>query len=193
MEQWYTLYTKPNAEHLVAATLAQRHVVTYLPELEKIGQRRKYKSAPFFPCYLFAHVDLVQVNLSTLQWTPGLRYVVAVDGRPIPIPDPMIDFIRRKLAQLEIFGIWPVCSFNPGDPVRITDGPFKDMVAIFEGPDRAAHRVRVLLNILGQLSRTQVDFAHLEKAPGGIPPPLPKPPRRTRGRGRRIKAHHPVA
>jgi len=58
MERWYTLYTKPNAEYQVVATLQQRDVQTYLPEMEMpkaSGKGRRKK--PFFPCYVFSKID----------------------------------------------------------------------------------------------------------------------------------------
>ena len=186
MEQWYTLYTKPNAEYQVAVALQQRDIQTYLPEIEVVKARRGRKHAPFFPCYLFARVDFTLTKLSSVQWTPGLRRVVSFGGRPVPLPEAIIDLIRGKLGEIEAAGGRPVHPFKPGDTVRITEGPFRDMLAIFEGPTRPAQRVQVLLSILGHASRTQVDPDDLEKASPGAEAPMPKRPRRTRGRGRRL-------
>jgi len=72
--------------------------------------------------------------------------------------------------------------------VRITDGPFRDMWAIFEGPTTPSQRVQVLLTILGHARRVQLEPADLEKVPTGAEGPIPKRPRRTRGRGRRINS-----
>jgi hypothetical protein len=76
--------------------------------------------------------------------------------------------------------------FKPGDTVRIIDGPFKDMLAIFDEASTPARRVQVLLNFLGA-SRVQVDLKNLEKASANPEMPVPKRPRRTRGRGRLIE------
>ena len=76
--------------------------------------------------------------------------------------------------------------------MRITAGPFKDMVAIFERPTSSAERVQVLLDILGRASRTEVATADLEKAsPQAAEQARVKRPRRTRGRGRPIRNQAP--
>ena len=193
MKTWYTLYTKPNAEYQVADALGQRGFEIYLPEIDAAKMRRGQKKKPFFPCYLFSKIDFKTVSLSSVQWTPGLRYVVSCAGRPTSVPDEIIDLIRRKLGEVEAAGGYPLHPFKPGDVVRITDGPFKDMVAIFHGPATPAQRVQVLLNILGHASRTQVEITDLKKAGQDEVLPPPRRPRRTRGRGRRIKTLEAIA
>lgn len=188
MEQWYALYTKPNAEYQVARNFQQQEIRTYLPEIESPKARTGRKRKPFFPGYLFINIDFETVGLSYVQWIPGLRRVVTFDNRPVPLPNEVIDLIRRKLGEIEAAGGWPAHTFKPGDTVRITDGPFRDMLAIFDRPTTPAKRVQVLLTILGHASRVQVDVTDLEKPPPGAQAPAPpKRPRRTRGRGRRIK------
>jgi len=187
MQQWYALYTKPNAEYQVATVMQHHNIQTYLPEIDygKASDGRTRK--PFFPCYLFIKTDFEKVSFSSVQWTPGLKRVVTCDGVPLPLPEDLIDVIRRKLGEIEAKGGWPSHTFQPGQPVRIKDGPFKDMLAIFEGPTRPSQRVHVLLTILGHVSRTQVDVADLEKVQAEVEVPAPKRPRRTRGRGRFIR------
>jgi transcriptional antiterminator RfaH len=185
MEKWYTLYTKPNAEHQVVKALTQRQIHTYLPEIELPKTRKGRK--PFFPCYLFARVDLSQVGISSLQWTPGLRRVVGFGDQPTPLPDEVIKLIQDGLNEIEAAGGWTVHNFKPGDTVLITSGPFQDMLAIFAGPTTAARRVQVLLNILGHASRVQVEVDDLAKASVKEEVPPLKRPRGTRGHGRKIK------
>ena len=145
MENWYTLHTKPNAEYQVATALQQRGLQTYLPELETVNPKRGRLKKPFFPCYLFMRVDFDCVGFSSVQWTPGLRRVVAFDHQPVPLPDEAIHLIRRRLGEIEASGGLPLHSFEPGETVRITDGPFRDMLAIFDRPTSSYERVQVLL------------------------------------------------
>jgi transcriptional antiterminator RfaH len=187
MEQWYTLYTKPNAEYQVLTVLQKRGIETYLPEIESVKDRRRRDRKPFFPCYLFIKADLKAVSLSRVRWTPGLRHIVAFGERPVPLSDEVINLIRHKLGEINASGGRPPHTFRPGDTVRITDGPLQSMLAIFEGPTTPAERVRVLLTFLGHARRVSVPVADLDKAPSNAEVSMPKRPRRTRGRGRRIK------
>ena len=186
MERWYTLHTKPNTEYQVATALQRRGLEIYLPEIENPKTSQGRKGKPFFPCYLFLKIDFEIVGLSHVQWTPGLRRVLTFGDQPVPVSNKVIDFIQGKLGEIKANGGWPVHTFKSGDTVRITEGPFRDMLAIFEGPTTPGKRVQVLLTILGHTNRVQVKATDLEKVPPRTEAHAPKP-RRTRGQGRRIK------
>ena len=192
MEQWYTLHTKPNAEQWVATALRERGLQIYLPQIAGFKSPQQSVKKPFFPCYLFAKIDLNIIGAPQLQWTPGLRRVVAFDNRPIPLADEVIELIQVKLGEIEASANGPAHNFKPGEAVQIITGPFKDMLAIFEGPATPSQRVQVLLTILGHASRMQVDVTEIKEAspaeaPSATEASEPKRPRRTRGRGRYIK------
>jgi transcription elongation factor/antiterminator RfaH len=181
MESWYALYTKPKQEALVARQMGQRGLETFLPQYS--GRRRGEAPPvqPLFPCYLFVRADLRQVGLSALHWTPGLRGIVSFGGVPARVPEEAIVLVHKQLARLEAMGSLPRARFQPGEAVRLKEGPLAGLEAVFEGPLQPAERVRILIRFLGQANRAVVPVDILE----GIAP-RQHPPRRTRGRGRRI-------
>jgi transcription elongation factor/antiterminator RfaH len=186
MENWYTLYTKPNVENRVAAFLDEHEIETYVPKIWDPRKSTKEKLVPFFPCYLFMRIDLDRTASSQWQWTPGLRHIVAFDGDPVPVSDQVIDLIRRKLDELNRDSGRPQQKFKPGEVVRITHGPFAELLALFDGPTTPAERVTVLLDFLGRFSRVRLNITDLEKVSERTEIAPPKRPRRTRGRGRWI-------
>lgn len=186
MKRWYALYTMPNSEYRVAAALQEQGIDTYLPEISSSKDGKEFTRTPFFSCYLFMRVNLETVGYAKWQWTPGLRHIVAFGNEPVPLPDEAISLIRHKLDEIEAAGGAPAHPFRPGDTVRITEGPLRDTLAIFDGPTTPSQRVQVLLAFLGSISRVKIDAANLKKAPAGAQVPMLKRPRRTRGRGRRI-------
>jgi len=191
MEHWYALYTTPNSEYQVEEVLRQYRIQTYLPETElPISYSSGRARRPFFPCYLFMRVNFEEIGVSQLQWTPGLRQIVTFGEYPLALPAEVISLLQQKLGDVETNGHDPILSFQPGETVRIIDGPFQDMVAIFDGPTTPAKRVQVLLEIFGNISRVQVDAAVLEKTTRPEAGPRLNYSRRTRGRGRRINYQH---
>lgn len=191
MKKWYVLYTKPNAEYQVANVLRQQQVEVFLPEVTTANTQGEKKKRPFFPTYLFVRVDLENTSLSTFRWTPGLRNPVRFDGQPATVPSKIIAFIQQRLADINGNGGFPSHSFQAGDTVKITDGPFEGMIGIFDDSTSPAERVRVLLTILGNINRASIPVNALEKistpaSPTETMPQTQKRPRRTRGRGRRI-------
>ncbi len=196
MKQWYTLYTKPQAEHQVAAFLEHRGFEIFLPKLKTKSDNRRDKA--LFPRYLFLRIDVNLIDYSELQWTPGLIRLVSVDHHPLPIQDCVIGLLQKHSTMISSSDIQSNHNFQPGDEVRITTGPFAEMLAIFEGPTTPSQRVQILLNVLGG-SRVKVQAEHLVRADHLAKtetkveaPIIPKRPRRTRGRGRKIKQHNTV-
>ena len=184
MKHWYALYTRPNAERQVTATLHERGIEVFLPTVRK-HHRRQWQEGPLFPCYLFARVDLDKVGYSAVAWTPGLRRMVAFGHKPAVVPEEAIEMLREQLAEIGAQGGLPTHGFQPGEEVRFQAGPLRGLYAIFEGPVGPVERVRVLIRFLGEANRAEVPVADLEGVP--VIERECKRPRRTRGRGRRIR------
>ena len=186
MKNWYALHTKVNYERKIAHILLQKDIETFVP-VTKFGPAGQERIRPFFPGYLFMHLDLETANPTHWQWTPGVRRIVTYGQEPIPVPEEVIIFIKQKLHELASKKGRRSFDFEPGDIVRIKDGPFEDMVAIFEKETSPEGRVQVLLNALNRsvrLSLTGSDLEKVSKEANGLPT---KRPRRTRGRGRPIR------
>jgi len=183
-EQWVVLFTKSNAERQVSSALYERGIEVFLPTVKR-RYGHQWQECPFFPCYLFARVDFEQVSYSTVAWTLGLRRVVAFGDRLAVMPDEAIEMIRQRLTEIEAQGGLPTYGFQRGDEVRFKEGPLQGLHAIFEGPMEPAERVQVLIRFLGQTYQREVAAANLERVPQSER--KQKRPRRTRGRGRRIR------
>jgi len=160
MKRWYALYTKPRKERQVSDILASKGIETYLPLVRVRKRGRREVEQPFFPCYLFARVDLAAEGLSSVCWTPGLRKVVNFGGEPAAVPDAVVALIRKRLAKRD----YPrYKAFEPGERVRIKAGPLRDLEAIFDQNLSPSDRVRVLVDILGRLTPCEIEVDYLEK------------------------------
>jgi transcriptional antiterminator RfaH len=163
MHHWYALYTKPRAERQVSHVLQMREIETYLPTVAVWrARRRRVEEEPLFTCYLFARIDLERVGHSAVAWMPGLRHIVGGEaGKPIPVPDDVIDYIRRGVTGMDVQN--PVSQFQPGDSVHITEGPLKDLDAVFDQHLSSYERAQVLVEVLGRLTRYDVPIEWLKQ------------------------------
>lgn len=182
VSSWYTIYCKPQREALTAGLLADWLSLTvYLPELCQVFHGRVYRK-PCFPRYLFVQVDLQETPFHALMSIPGVIRLVGFDAGPQVVPGAVVETIRHQVEHLNRRVTHPEAPpFRPGEAVRLRNGPLQSLEEIFDESVAPGKRVKALIALLGQLSRTEGDGAALELA---RPPQQTRPPRRTRGRGR---------
>ena len=164
MNSWYVLHTKPKQEAVVNRQLEDRGLDVFFPTLQfDRGYSRGIRIEPFFPHYLFVNVDLEASEATGLRWMPGVRTIVHFDSQPAAVPESIVEDLRNRLEPFEDRGLrkgeW---FFKPGQQLRVTDGPFKGMDAIFQKDVGAQGRVQVLMSVLGQLTRTELLADQLE-------------------------------
>jgi transcriptional antiterminator RfaH len=146
---WYVIRSKPNKEDFLANQLAAYGIKVFCPSIRvRTVNPRARKVRPYFPSYLFVHVDLEAVSLSTLHWMPGAINLVSFDGVPASVPDVLISAIERQVEQINASKEAHTKGLKPGDRVVIGGGPFAGYEAIFDGHLSGRERVRVLLNFL---------------------------------------------
>ena len=187
MTQWYALHTKPHRERSVASQLQEHDIKTFLPMIISHAAPEQKRNVPFFRGYIFASLDLKAGTSGQWRWTPGLRYVVSYGDEPIPIPEEVIDLVVREAKAMSSWAETQKHPFKPGDMVQMKNGPFRDMLAIFQGPSTPSERVQVLLTTLGRSVRILTEAANLEKYSGKSTQSGSKRKRRSRGRGRPIR------
>jgi transcriptional antiterminator RfaH len=162
---WYVLRSKPNKEDFFWGQLLAHHIDVYYPCIRaKVVNPRARKIKPYFPGYLFIHVDLQEVTVSFLNWMPGSRGVVSFDAQPASVPDSLISAIRCRVDQINAAGGEQLVGLQHGDRVVINDGPFAGQEAIFDATLSGNARVRVLLNILrGRQLPVEMSSAQIER------------------------------
>lgn len=161
MQRWHVLFTKPRHEWRVADALDARGLEVYVPSFWYHGKRGTLLEQPFFPRYMFARLDWEETGLRGIQWTPGLTRVVAFDGQPAWLPDPNVDYLRRRLGNVDGDDF---LRLKPGEPVRVKRGPFAELEAVFDSHLNGERRVAVLLRILGRHTRVILGADDVERA-----------------------------
>jgi transcription elongation factor/antiterminator RfaH len=157
---WFALYTKPHKEYLVRDLLTTKKIEVYLPEISVKTKRRDRRSkCPFFSHYLFARLDPQDGMMAKVRWTPGLRCIVSMDGRPVLVPDEVVQEIRRRLATMA--QVEPEDRFRRGEVVRVMRGPFEGLDAVFDRKLSAEGRVRVFLQWISRQVVADLDVEDL--------------------------------
>ena len=150
-ENWYALRVKPHRESTVYQQLQSWDIEAFLPMVRvKPKNPRAAKQKPYFPGYLFVHANLEKVGANTINWMPGTLGLVSFGGVPATVPENLIREIQQRLNQIEEAGGLVLAELEPGDRVRIVEGPFAGYEAIFDMRLPGKDRVQVLLSFLSQ-------------------------------------------
>lgn len=149
MIQWYVARSKPRSEDLLWRQLCTRNVETYYPRVRvPTVNPRARQVQPYFPSYVFVHVDLDVLGRSLLDRIPGGTGLVKYGEEPAPVPDGLIHAIRQRLDRLDTGAKKAYGSFSRGERVTILEGAFAGYEAIFDARLSGVNRVRVLLSML---------------------------------------------
>jgi transcriptional antiterminator RfaH len=162
---WYAVHTKPRKEFHVRCYLESRGIEAYLPALQRPSRRcpRETCVEPFLARYLFVHLDPQSVPLSSVNWSPGVHRLVSFGGEPAIVPDAVIGWLRRRLAQAEAEQAHKGLPLRHNDRLRLTAGPLRGLEAVFDCRLSAEDRARVFVDILGRLTACEVPLGWLER------------------------------
>lgn len=148
---WYLVHSKPRQEARALDNLLRQGYETYWPTLpvETVRQgRRTTQAQALFPRYLFVRLghDRGAQAWGPVRSTLGVSRLVSFGAEPARVPDTLVQTLQRQTTDL---AQTPQPLFTPGARVRITQGPFAGLEAIYHQPDGDA-RVLVLLDILSK-------------------------------------------
>ena len=162
---WYALRSKSRKEEVVWKQVRERGFEVFFPRLRvnPVNPRAR-KFQPYFPGYLFIHVDIDAVGLSTFQWLPHTVGLVSFGGEPATVPDNLVYAIRQRVDEIARAGGEVFDDLYKGDVVRINYGPFEGFEAIFDTRLPGTERVRVLLQFLSKrYVPVELDASHLQR------------------------------
>ncbi|WP_372972642.1 transcription/translation regulatory transformer protein RfaH [Marinobacter sp.] len=135
---WYAIQHKPAQGDRALENLQNQDARCFYPKVtvERIrAGKRATRLEPLFPGYLFINIDESDPLWGKLRSTRGVLRVVGFGGKPVPVPDEVIEYIHDGLTAVEEQG-----GLKKGEKVRIQEGPFRGVEGIFqayEGEERA--------------------------------------------------------
>ncbi len=146
--KWFLATTKPKEEKRAQDNLEAQQIKCYLPTInvEKIKSGKKVcLEEALFPGYIFIHIAETDPLFSKIRSTRGIRNWVRFEGRPAQVRDELIESLKTAVTKAPVVSKLP----EPGSCVRIANGPFTDLEAIFVKAD-GLERCIVLLDVLGK-------------------------------------------
>ena len=174
--RWYVVHAYSNYEHKVKTSLEERIKLRGLedkfgkilvPTEEVVemrdGQKRR-SERKFFPGYVLVQMTMDEEAWHLVKEVPKvLGFIGGSSDRPSPITDKEADSILQRVQE-GVDKPRPKVLFEPGEVVRVIDGPFNDFNGVVEEVNYEKSRLRVAVQILGRSTPVELEFGQVEKA-----------------------------
>ena len=155
LPKWYLVKTKALNETRVHTRLTGAGYEVLFPKIRRKSKRQRglFELRPLFPTYLFVRFD--SDELKTIKYTHGVARVICFGMEPNEVGEEIIAAVRARMNEEGIVTLEDrKIARSPGQRVKIGDGPFAGLDAIFieELPDR--ERVVLLLDAVSSYRLT---------------------------------------
>lgn len=167
---WYVVHTYSGHERKVAITLGERvHVMdlggkileVLIPTLKKVviqSGKKKEVDERMFPGYILVKAEIDDHVWHVIRTTPGVTGFVGIGNQPTPLSkkevDSIVKFMSLDTPKFET-------KFSVGDPVKITEGAFKDFLGKVNKVMTDQGRLEVLVSVFDRETPVEVDFAQV--------------------------------
>ena len=175
-KRWYVVHAYSGYEKQVMRSLIERiklhgmedlfgDVLVPTEEVVEIknGQKRK-SERKFFPGYVLVQVEMNDDSWHLIKETPRvLGFIGGTPEKPAAITEKEADAILHRMHE-GAEAPRPKTLFEPGEMVRVIDGPFADFDARVETVNYEKNSLHVLVMIFGRETPVELEFSKVEKA-----------------------------
>ena len=174
--KWYVVHAYSNFENKVKTSLEERiklhgledkfgKILVPTEEVVEMREGQKRRSErKFFPGYVLVQMDLDEETWHLVKEVPKvLGFIGGSSDRPAPITDAEADTILNRVSD-GVDKPRPKVLFEPGEVVRVIDGPFNDFSGAVETVNYDKSKLRVAVQILGRPTPVELDFGQVEKS-----------------------------
>lgn len=174
--RWYVVHAYSNFEHKVKQYLEERiklhgledkfgEIMVPTEEVVEMREGQKRRSErKFFPGYVLVQMDMDEDTWHLVKEVPKvLGFIGGSSDKPAPISNREADQILQRVQE-GVDKPRPKVLFEPGEVVRVVDGPFNDFNGVVEHVNYEKSRLRVAVQILGRSTPVELDFGQVEKA-----------------------------
>tara|TARA_Y100000385_G_scaffold39238_1_gene36473 strand:+ start:670 stop:1197 length:528 start_codon:yes stop_codon:yes gene_type:complete len=173
--RWYVVHAYSGFEKQVMRALHERIELNGLQDkfgeilvpaeevVEMRAGKKRRSERKFFPGYVLVEMDLDDVSWHLVKETPKvLGFIGGKADQPAPITDAEAATILQRV-QAGSEQATPKTVFEPGELVRVIDGPFNDFNGVVEEVNYEKNRLHVAVTIFGRSTPVELDFGQVEK------------------------------
>ena len=174
--RWYVVHAYSGFEQTVRRSLAERvkrsglaekfgEILVPTEEVVEMREGQKRKSErKFFPGYVLVQMELDDETWHLVKSVPKVMgFIGGTPDKPAPITDKEADAILQRVQE-GVEKPKPKVLFEPGEVVRVTDGPFNDFNGVVEEVNYEKNRLRVAVLIFGRSTPVELEFGQVEKS-----------------------------
>jgi transcriptional antiterminator NusG len=181
-EQWFVVHVLSGQEQKVHDNIVKRikteelgdHVFEVLIPTERVQEIKRGKKTEttrkFFPGYLIVNMhlldeknDLIDKTWYFIKDTNGVIGFAGTKDKPIPMRKKEVEGMLAQMKEREDT-LTPKISFEVGDKVKVSDGPFQNQQGIVEEVDPERGKLRVSVSIFGRDTPVELEYWQVEKA-----------------------------
>lgn len=174
-KKWYIVHTYSGHENKAKLTLLERvrnaNLQDYFGDVlvptesvtENVKGQRRTTTRKFFPGYMFVQMVLDDRTFHLVKNTPKITGFLG-GMKPTPVPEREIHGVQSNVAEGKAGKTKARVTFEPGESVRVVDGPFANFSAKVEEVKADKQKVKVSLSMFGRTTSVELDFAQVEKA-----------------------------
>jgi transcriptional antiterminator NusG len=171
--KWYAIQTYSGSE--LSIKRAIENMIVELNIEDKLGEvvvptenlievkngKKKIIERSLYPGYVFAQLDLDTSLWHKIQSLPRVGRFIGESKKPTPLSEQDIKLILEKLENKE--APKPKISFEPGEMVRITEGPFANFTGVVEEYDLEHGKLKLNVSIFGRSTPVEILYSQVEK------------------------------
>ncbi|MFA7672224.1 MAG: transcription termination/antitermination protein NusG [Clostridia bacterium] len=165
--KWYVVHTYSGYENKVKADLEKivenREMKEYIQDIvvpleeviEEKNGKRKITFKKIFPGYVIVKMIMTDQSWYVVRNTRGVTGFVGPTAKPVPLTD-------EEVIQMRLEGIETVIDFNPGDNIRVIEGPFENFVGVINEVYKEKRKVKVHISIFGRETPVELDYEQIQ-------------------------------
>ena len=172
--RWYSISVLSNYEKRVAENIKEavvqnsleaeiEQVLVPTEEVLEVRRGKKIQSERrFMPGYVLVRMKMTDKSYHLIKDTNRVTGFLGQQGKPMPLSD---SEVARLLNQVEEGAEKPraLISYETGESVNVTDGPFEGFTGLVEEVDEMNNRLKVSVSIFGRATPVELEYGQVQK------------------------------